>query len=52
MAAAMHFAMVSPAERHRELIADLSAKCWRLGKSQMVRIGRPAATDKTRLLGN
>jgi hypothetical protein len=52
MPAAMYFAMVAATEWHRELIADLSAECRRLCKSQMVRIRRPAATDETRLLGN
>jgi hypothetical protein len=45
MAAAMYFTMVAATERHRELIADLSAKCLRLCKSQMVRICRTAAAD-------
>ena len=50
--AAMHLSVMSPAQRNRELVADLPAKRWRLGKAQMVSIGGPTTTDQTRLLGN
>ena len=52
MAAAMHLAMVAATERHRELIADLSAKRRRLCKSEMMRVRRTSTTDETRLLSN
>src|SRR5262245_59815815 len=48
----MHCAVMPPTERDRELIADLAAKCARLGKSQVVRIRGLAAAEKTRLLGD
>ena len=44
--------MMSSTERDSELIADLAAECRRLRKAQMVGIGRAAAADQTRLLGN
>ena len=50
--AAMNFAMVSAAERYRELVAHLAAKRPILGKAQMMRIGRRAAADQTWLLGH
>jgi hypothetical protein len=50
--AAMHLAVMSPAQRDRKLVADLSAKGRRLHKAQMVSIGGPATTDQTRLLGD
>jgi hypothetical protein len=48
----MDLAMMTPAEGHSELVTDLAAQCWRLGKSQMVRIGGTASADQTWLLGN
>jgi hypothetical protein len=50
--AAMHLAVMSPAQRNRKLVADLSAKRRRLHKAQMVSIGGPTTTDQTRLLGD
>ena len=38
IAAAMHFAMMAAAERHRELVTGLPAKRPMLGKAQMMRI--------------
>ena len=52
IATAMHLAMVSPAERYGELVADLAAKCQRLGKAQMMSIRGTPAADQARLLGN
>ena len=48
----MQLAMMSPAERHREFIADLATECARLRKAQMVWIGRPPAADQARLLNH
>jgi hypothetical protein len=36
IAVTMQLAMMSPAERHREFIADLAAECTRLREPQMV----------------
>jgi hypothetical protein len=49
---AMRFAVVSSAKGHSELVADLAAECRRLGKAQVVGIGRTTTADETRLLGN
>jgi hypothetical protein len=50
--AAMHLAVMPPAQRNRKLVADLSAERRRLHKAQMVSIGGPTTTDQTRLLGD
>ena len=39
--AAVHLPVMSPAQRNRKLVADLSAKRRRLLKAQMVSIGGP-----------
>src|ERR1051326_8485307 len=52
IAAAVDLTMMATAEWHSELIADLATEGAALGKAQMMRIGRHAATDQTRLLGN
>src|SRR5262249_32911110 len=48
----VQLAMMSPAQRHRELVADLAAECTRLREAQMVWIGRPPAADQARLLNH
>ena len=48
----MQLAMMAPAERHREFVADLAAERRGLGKAQMVWIGGPPATDQARLLNH
>jgi hypothetical protein len=50
--AAMDFPMMPPAERHGELIADLTAKPPVLGETQMMRIRGSARANQTRLFGN
>jgi hypothetical protein len=45
----MHFAMVSPAQRHRELIAHLVTERSRLRKTQMMRIRRPPTANQAGL---
>ena len=47
----MKLAVMSPTQRHGELVADLAAKRPGLGKAQMVSIGRGTATHQTRLGG-
>ena len=44
--------MMSPAERHREFVADLATECLGLREAQMVWIGGPATADQTRLLNH
>ena len=46
----MQLPMMSSAQRHRELVADLATECTRLREAQMVRIARPSAADQARLL--
>jgi hypothetical protein len=48
----MDFAMVAPTQWDRELIADLTAKGRRLGKAQMMGIGRTPAADQASLFRN
>ena len=48
----MELAMMSPAERHREFIADLATECTRLREAEMVWVGRPPAADQARLLNH
>jgi hypothetical protein len=50
--AAVHLAVMSPAQRNRKLVADFPAKRRRLHKAQMVGIGGPTTTNQTRLLGD
>src|ERR1700679_1376691 len=50
VATAMDLAMMAAAQRHRELVADLAAERTRLCKTQMMRVGRRAATDQAGLL--
>ena len=44
--------MVNTAERDRELVADLASKRLMLGKPQVVRISRLAATDQAWLFAD
>lgn len=46
----MDFAMMSPAERDRELITDFAAEHAVLRKAQMMRIARLTTADHTGLL--
>ena len=46
---AMQLAMVHAAERHGEFVADLQAKASRLGKAQMMGIGRLTTANETGL---
>ena len=49
---AMKLAMMSAAQRHRELVADLAAQCAALCKAQVVRVRGLAAANQARLLRN
>jgi hypothetical protein len=49
---AVDLAMMTPAQRHGELIAYLPPERTVLSEAQMVRIAWRAATDETRLLGD
>src|SRR5439155_16162135 len=49
IAATVDLAMVSTAERHRELVAHLAAKRSGLGKPQMMRVRRLPAADQAGL---
>jgi len=42
----MDLPMMASAQGHGELIADLTAKCWYLGGSQMMRVCRASAADQ------
>ena len=46
----MQLAMMSPAERHRKLVADFATERTRLREAQMVWIGRSPPADQARLL--
>jgi len=50
--AMMYFAMVSATEWNCELITDLAAERWGLGKAQMMSIRGTASTNQTRLLSH
>ena len=52
IAYAVYQPMMDAAERHRKLVARLTAERARLHESQVVRIRRFARTQKARLLGN
>jgi hypothetical protein len=51
IATAMGLAMMAPAQRHRELIADLSAERAMLREAQMVCVCGPARANQKRLFG-
>ena len=46
----MKLAVMSPTQRHGELVADLAAKRPALGETQVMGVGRFAAADQTALL--
>jgi hypothetical protein len=48
----MHLAMMTTAERDRELIANFSAQSWGLCKAEMVRIGGTPAANQAWLFGD
>src|ERR1700746_1963761 len=48
----MDLAVMSPAERDGELIADLAAECRCLRKSQMMCVCRAPTADQARLFGD
>jgi hypothetical protein len=52
VAAAVDLAMVNPAERHRKLVAHPAPERRILGKPEVVRVSRLAATDQTWLAAN
>ena len=52
IATAMDLAMMASAQRHRELIADLTAECAVLREAQMMGICGPAPANQTRLSGH
>ena len=52
IAVSVEFAMMPPAQRDGELIADLTSECASLRKAEVVGITRPPAADKTRLLSD
>ena len=49
IAGLMQLAMMTAAERHRELVADFEAECSWLRKPQVMRIGRLPAADQAGL---
>jgi hypothetical protein len=48
----MGLAMMAPAQRHGELIADLSAERAVLREAQVMGVCGPAAANQTRLFGH
>jgi len=52
IATAMDLTVMSSTQGDSKFIADLAAECPALRKSQVVRIGRLATTNQTRLLGH
>ena len=48
----MQLPMMASAQRHCELVADFETQRSRLGKPQMMRIGRLPAADEARLRGD
>jgi hypothetical protein len=49
VAGLMERAVVAPAERHGELVADFDSECARLRKPDVVRIARVATANEARL---
>lgn len=52
VAATVQFAVVPAAKRDRKLIARLASQGYGLHDPQVMGVGRPAAADQTRLLGD
>ena len=52
IATAMDLAMMAPAQRHGELIADFAAERAVLREAQMVGVCRPAPANQARLFGH
>jgi hypothetical protein len=52
VAAAMHLAVMSAAQRHRKFIADLAPKRRCLRKAQVMGIGGTPTADEARMLNN
>jgi len=52
IAMAMNVAVMSPAQRHGELVADLAAERAALGEAQVMSIARLAPADQTSLLSD
>ena len=52
LAGAVQFAMVCPAQRDREFVADLLSQAARLRKTQVVWVAGLAAADKAGLFGD
>jgi hypothetical protein len=52
IATAVDFTMVPSTQWYSELIADFTSESPGLGEAQMMRVGRAATADKTRLLGD
>ena len=52
VAAAMHLAMMTTAERDRELVTNFSAQSRGLCKTEMMRVGGTATANQARLLGD
>jgi hypothetical protein len=48
----MKLPMMSPAQRHRELVADFAGERPILGKAQMMRIARLTSANQASLLGD
>ena len=48
----MHLAVVSPAQRYGELVADLAAECLKLRKPKMMGVRGLTTADQARLFGN
>ena len=44
--------VMGAAQRHGELVTDLAAECSRLGKAQVMWIGRATAADEAGLAGD
>ena len=52
VAATVDLAMMSPAQRHDELVAHFAPEGLKLREPKMMSVRRLAAADQTRLLGN